>query len=475
MKVWTTVLALCLVAPAASAQEQTTSYRNALPGDVPQDSPWDVLEAPGLSSLVTEGLAGNRDLRSAAVRVVQAEAQAGQALSPILPTVLATAGVNLGPYETAQRKQMSFTLPDALAGLVGTGDGEDTEDPTVRWTGNVLLQASWSPDLFGQRIATHRAALDSVAAGRDDRDDFAALVGLQITSAWLDAVTAARQERILREQLGVIEELLQLVELRHEQGSTTALDVLQQRQQVASLRAALPGAAANVQVQQARLHTLLGRGPGSPALELPSELPPVPPLVGAGQPADLWDNRPDLRALADRREAAKARKHSAVANLLPSLSFSGNVGVSWWHDNEFDSLETWGVGASLTVPIFRGGGEWAAIRGAEAGLSSAGLSLDSTFLSAVEAVESGLARHREGLRALEARGAQLDAAQAAFDKSRERYLAGLEPYVTVLTAFNSLLQAQIARLQSHRALLGTQLGLRQALGGDWTRGLGKES
>ncbi|HSP80363.1 MAG TPA: TolC family protein, partial [Myxococcaceae bacterium] len=130
-----------------------------------------------------------------------------------------------------------------------------------------------------------------------------------------------------------------------------------------------------------------------------------------------------------------------------------------------------GAGASLSVPIWLGGAEHAAIRQARAVETAATASFRQLVLQAAQEVEGVLAREEQQREQVAALERQVEAARLAREESQARYLAGLTNYVQVLTATNAWQQAQLSLLQARRDLLGLRIQLHAAVGGGWTKGL----
>src|SRR5690606_23054599 len=99
---------------------------------------------------------------------------------------------------------------------------------------------------------------------------------------------------------------------------------------------------------------------GAPLPDAPPVLPPPPELPPTGLPAELLENRPDLRAAEARRQAAGARAGAALRDLLPSLLLGAGAGYQDRDLSEVDPVFAWSVNGTLSVPIWLGGRNHAA-------------------------------------------------------------------------------------------------------------------
>ncbi len=429
-------------------------FTRTIPGDRVDEAPWSQLGDATLDGLVSEALRANGDLSAAVRRIEQADALALQALGPNLPILSASVGANVGPGD-----------------VVGASVPPGQDPPDILWTGNALLLANWSFDLAGARLLAFRAGLADTVAAEQDRDQFAVGLGVQVTEAYLDAAAAAGQLAVLERQLALGSSLLEGVEARYDTGSSTAAAVLQQRRQVEALRGALAPARAALEVARSRLAVLLARSPGE-TVDGPAALPALLEPPPTGTPRDLLAGRPDLRGAIARHDAGVHRRMASGAAFAPSLGVNASGGLQWRRadDEDVEDQTTWGVGFSLTIPLFNAATIGGARQSRAAELSSRD-ALGQQILAAVGEVEQGLVQREQLALQLAALQRQLAASRTAFRVAEDRFSAGLDDYLTLLTSWSSLLADELSEINVRRSLIGADMRLRAALGGSWTRSL----
>ncbi len=455
-------LAIPIVAGALAAPAEPTlrldelSYSQPSAGAPAAEPWWRGFGDPVLAELVEEGLSSNRDLAATWSRALQAEALARQGLAGLLPSLSADLSASSAPL-------------DSLGFMFGTGGLQSDDAPELYHSGKAGLELSWQADIWGRQALSWRSGRYDAQAAAGDRDALALALSASIAGFWYDLVAAGAQQALSEEQVQVSASLLELAELRFERGEVTALDVLQQRQQLAGSRATLPAVRAQRRLLEQQLQVLLGRPPSHPPPSPPAALPEPPAEAAIGEPADLLALRPDLRAALARLEARRAERKAATRQLLPSLGFSGEAGRQWMVSEETRELDSWSIGAGLSVPIFQGGQVRAAVQAARAAEQAAARDLDQALLTALAEVEGALVQQQEYAERLAAYREQALWAERAFDESRQRYKEGLVTYVNVLTALQASQQAQLSSLAAQRDLLGARIALHQALGGHWIR------
>lgn len=426
------------------------------PGRLDNAGWWKRFSDPGLDALVSRGLEDNLDLATARSRIDEAEAQVIVALAPLMPTASWDSTVTTAPLDS-----LGFQFGGAAGG--GGGGAPAQNLPELYYTASSALNVGVEIPLTGRNILSHRASKRDLRATKDDLDDQKRLLTQSIVSAYYDVAAAKAQLDIVRKQVEINESLLELTQARFEAGSATAVEVLQQRQQLAASKTLVPQAEIQVQAFSQQLAVLLGEPPGR-NFSVPDQLPALPPHPEVGSPSDLAESRPDLRALAHRLEAASDRKKSARRQFAPSLRLSGQYGVQALRIQDWRSQGFWNLGVTLSVPLSTGGATWGRAKQATAAERTAARQLDASTLTALREVEDALVRERKRQEMLEAYREQAAAAEAAFEESRQRYAVGLSEYLTVLAALNTHQQSELSVVTAHRDLIAARIALHTALG-----------
>ena len=390
---------------------------------------------PALLALVTEALAYNADLQSAAARVEQAGGYVKVAGASLLPAV-------------------------GVAGLTGdkSGGGGALE--------GIFLNASLELDVWGRvRYGTAAATSQSEAAVADfayARQSLAAMVA----KSWFVAVQAGLQRGIAQETVRSAEALQGLAQDRLRIGNGNEQAVAQARANVGSYRDRLR------QVDLAReqalraLELLLGRYPAG-EIAVAEQLSALPPPVPPGLPSQLLERRPDVVAAERRVAAAFARVGEARAAQLPRISLTAGISsvssdllVLQNHDNP-----AWSVGANLLAPLYQGGALRAQVEIRTAEQKQAVADYARAGQRAFGEVENALSAEA----ALRDRDDLLDATvrdnARALELSQVQYKVGSADLRAVEQNQLSLYSARMTRLGVQAEQLAQRVNLHLALGG----------
>jgi multidrug efflux system outer membrane protein len=418
---------------------------------------WELIRDPDLAALVREALEGSYDLQDAIARMEVARQNANASEAALFPEL----GVALGPSY-----QQVFL--GAISGLNAPG----LPTGNIRYP-HYLLQAtvSWDIDLWGRLRRLREAALAQFLASEEHRRAvIVSLVG-DIAQGYFNLQALDLQLAIARRTVASRQETLVLFRDRERGGVGSALDTASEEALLAGARATIPDLERQIAQAENQLSTLIGRPPGPVRRGLDLAHQPPPPDPPVGMPASVLERRPDVRQAEAFVMAANAEVGAAFANLLPSLSFTGNVGV------EGSSLEHLFTGRALTylasgllsdaIPVLNGAQKVYGWRGQQASYVVAVVAYRRTVLTALSEVANALVAlktYREARVQLEAQvAAQVESLRLA----KERFTNGVASYLDVVQAEQNLFPSELTLAQTIGAQFASLTELYRALGGGW--------
>jgi outer membrane protein, multidrug efflux system len=461
--------------PAMSALEAGSgahpgagSQAVAGPAAGPLTSWWRQFGDATLDTLIERAVRANLDLRAAVLRTSEALAQRDIDAAGQWPTLSANASYD--------RERISETTPEGsllggasrLAAIPGIGR---VNIPNPFNQAQLGAGASWEPDLFGRLRRTVEAANASAQVSLEDQRSVRVAMLAQVAQSYIELRGAQARRAVALADLATIDDLLQLTQQRHAAGLNTELDVRNARAQASQTRASLPGF--ELQITQAihRLGVLLGEDPEALRSELdrPGAIPPVPPQVPLGLPAELARRRPDIREAEASLHAATAQVGVAVADLYPQLTLSANGG---FQSESIGSLLRWSslfgsVGPALDIPIFDRGRR-RTVRLYNLKAQEAALAYQSAVLNALHEVEDAAAAYRADQQQRQWLTDTVAQNRIALDLARQRYQSGLYDFTNVLEVQRTLQQSEQSLLESTTAVSSDLVTLYRALGGGWS-------
>lgn len=464
LAVASSALAGCAVGPdfKPQAAPDTSRYLSDRAGDRVPGHPivhtaeippqwWELFRSPALNRIVADGIAHNTDLAAAeaAVRVAQANALAQR--GALFPSV--TGNFN------SSRQQVAVDLSSPL---------ESGANIFNLHTGQVTV--SYVADVWG---GTRRQveSMDAQAKMRAFQRE-----GVYLTLASNIALAAIEEGRLrgqisaTRRVIDLQSEVLRLLKRQQEQGQIALTDVAAQETAVAQTRLLLPPLEKQLAQQRHLLSFLTGRvssdAPGETfnlgSFRMPRRLP-------LSLPADLVRQRPDIQAAEANFHASNAMIGVAIANRLPQITLTGNVGAA---AASFAQLAApgaglWMIAGNAAQTIFDAGVLENKQRAAEAEADQSLALYRSTVLAAFQNVADVLRALQAGTRAIRAATDAERSASQSITLLRKQVDQGQISVPLLLAAQQAYLQTSLARLDAQAAQLANTVALFQALGGGW--------
>ncbi len=427
--------------PAAGPSMQSSSVQSL--GD---EKWWDVFQDPELQALIRAALKNNYDVRIAATRVLQAQAQLGITRADQLPSL--SAGGNI------------TSLQSPKLGPI----------PAYELTqGEVTGSAAWNLDFWGKyRRATEAARANLLANQWAQKEVMATLVA-NLATSYFKLRQLDLELEISKRTLSSRGNSLKLTQTLEQHGINSMLDVRQSEQLVYTAATEIPDFERQIAQQENAISILLGKNPSAVPRGLKLAEQPQAPEVPVGVPSSLLERRPDVRQAEANLIAANAQIGVARAAYFPQISLTGSAG---YESPALTNLFTgpagvWNLAASLTQPIFEGGRLKSNVRLTEAQRDQMVLTYQQTIQGAFRDVSNALVAYRKDQEFTTQQRRLFESAQDAARLSEVRFKAGTTDYLEVLTNDTNSLAAELGLAQARGNELIALVQLYQALGGGW--------
>jgi len=332
------------------------------------------------------------------------------------------------------------------------------------------VSVSYVLDLWGGNRRQVESLVAQANAQRFELEaTYLTLTSNLVNAAITEASTRAQIETT-RQIIDAQTRILSTLQRQHELGDVSDADVAAQVTALEQSKATLPPLEKQLALQRDLLAALAGRTPdqdiGAPftldALQLPTELP-------VSLPAQLVEQRPDVRAAEEQLHSASAEVGVAIANRLPNVQIDAAFGRASEKANQLFSAGNgfWNLGASVTQPLFDGGTLKHKQRGAEAAYTQAAAQYRSTVIQAVQNVADTLHAIDADARTLAAAERAERAAAKSLDIAKHQLALGDISESAMLNAQLAWQQTAIALVQARAERYADTVAVFQALGGGW--------
>jgi len=466
-------LAGCKVGPNYKRPVVATpaSYRGALAPDIAATATttplgaqkWDtVFTDPVLQSLITEALKNNYDVKIAADRVIEQQAQVGITKAGEYPTV--TGG---GSYD-------AIGLPSSLLNSLNSNNnssGSTTKknSQTNYFSGGLTASVAWNLDFWGMyRRETEAARANLRATEWAQQTTYSSLVE-SVASNYYQLRTLDAELDITKQTLAARQDSLKLTQTLEQGGNTSLVDVRQAEQLLYTAQSQIPNLENQIEALENNLSLLLGRSPGPIARGQAIADVTHPVDIPVGLPSDLLERRPDIRRAEQLLVQANANIGVAKAQFFPQLSITGTGGTS---SSQLKGLVDsknlyYYVAGSLSQPIFDAGKIRSNYNLAKAQHQELLDTYQQTIAGALRDVSSALIAYSKTREYREQQEKLVASATDAVKLSRIRYNGGAASYLEVLTDDTNLYSAQLTLQAAQQQEALSLVQLYNALGGGW--------
>jgi len=458
------LLAGCAVGPDYKRPEATaipasyagaaTGWKVAQPqGQLPKGNWWKIFADPELGALETRATDANQQLKAAVDRFAEARASLDVTRAGLFP--------NLSLSGAYARQHISANAPSVTT-------GQAIGHPSTYNDFSMPLDLGYEIDLWGRVRRSVESAQARTQASADDLEAVRLAVQAEVAVDYFTLRALDSERAVLRSSIQVFSKSLDLTANLRAGGVATDLDVAEAETVLKTTEAQLPAVA----LQRAQFEHALALLVGEPAasFRVPERaLSAMPPSIPSGVPSELLERRPDISSAERLMAAANANIGVVKAAFFPSLQLSGLAGFESIAPGVLfnGSSWQWGVGPSLTMPLFEGGKLRAGLRFAKATYEEMVANYRQTVLTAFSEVEDNLAAQDLLARQYEAESGALVAARIQLRVANNRYRDGLITYIEVATAESTELNIEFDTVQLQGQQLVAAVTLVKSLGGGW--------
>lgn len=387
-----------------------------------------------LLQLIDTALQRNIDLRTAYLRIEQAETVLKNARLSYLPSVGLTAD------GTVSNSGTSYTLGGS---------------------------ASWEVDIFGKNTNAKRGAQEALESSRAYAQAVQTNLVATVANGYYTLLMLDEQLRISKETLDSWKKSVRVLEsLKRGGGGVTDAAVLQSQASCMALESEILSIEKNIKESENALCALLATTPSTIERGVLADQQ-FPSDLSVGVPLQLLANRPDVRVAEHQLAQSFYATNVARALFYPSVNLSGTFG--WTNGAGGVELNPagWLLNAigSLVQPLFNKGANVANLNIAKAEQEVAMLNFQQSLLNAGAEVNDAITALQTARRKLDIDNKQVNALQEAVRKTELLMRHSSVNYLEVLTSQQSLLNAEQSVAQDRFDEIQSVISLYHALGG----------
>lgn len=424
--------------PAAAQSNSSNSAQNAYAGSVQAVTPVAGVMRLSMDDAIRLGIENNLGVVLARENQKLAHAQKLQIVNYLMPNITLHGETGFHEYNLEAQGFHPASVSD-FAALIPPGvhlslvTKVDVTNGQFNMTQQVFNWAGW--DAWRAANADFKAADHNAASSRG-------LVVLNVGNLYLQAIAAGTQVDMTKALLASDQLAFNQAHEEHLAGIAANLDELRARVAMQQQEQAVLQAEDGFEKAKIALKRAIGIAVDQ-QIQLTDAAPyaDLAPMTIDEARQAAYQNRQDFQTLKLEVRAATLERSATTHQRLPSLSFSGNYGVTGISGGNYH--DTFAAIGTLQIPIF----QEAKFRGdhdvAEAQVEELQSQLEDLKIKIDQQLRDSLLDMQTASQLVQVSKSSLGLAQQTLEQTTERFQAGVDTNLPVTEA-----QAQVARAQS---------------------------
>lgn len=330
--------------------------------------------------------------------------------------------------------------------------------------------ASWQVDIWHKLRNAKKAAMYRYLAGVEGKNFMVTNLVAEIASSYYELMALDNQLEILEENIGIQTDALEIVKLQKAAARATELAVRKFEAELLKNRSRQYRIRQQILETENRINFLLGRYPQPIERDSRRFSDLLPDAVFAGIPAQLLQNRPDVRQAELELAATRLDVKAAKANFYPSVRITAGVGYQAFEPGYFLSTPEsmlYSVAGDIVAPVVNRNAIKAAFYSANAKQIQAAYNYEQSILGAYIEVANQLSNisNLENSYILESQ--QVQALTESIDISNVLFRSARADYMEVLLTQRDALDSKFEMIETRKEQLNAVVNVYRALGGGW--------
>ncbi|MBR9860085.1 TolC family protein [bacterium] len=421
----------------------------------------DFYKDSNLVSLIDSALYNNQELNIMIREIEKARNEIQAKKGEYLPFVGIRAGSDV-------EKVGRYTSKGAMEATTDIEPGKPMPEPVPDQL--ISAYATWEIDIWHKLRNGRKAAAERYLASVEGRNFMLTNLVSEIAKSYYELLALDNQLRIVRQTIAIQTNALRIVKLQKQSAKVTELAVRKFEAEVLKTKSLRFDIQQRIVETENRINLLVGRYPQAIPRDSSGFMDLVPVDVSSGLPAQLLQNRPDIRAAEYQLKASKLDVAVARANFYPSLSISAALGLQAFNPlyltRAAESM-MYSLGGELLAPVVNRKGIIASYKNANASQIQAAYEYQKKVLTAYLEVANQLSNIENLRQSYDLREQQVEALSASIKISIDLFQSARANYMEVLLTQRDMLDARFELVETKMKQMNATVNVYRALGGGW--------
>lgn len=416
---------------------------------------------PFLQALIDTALAHNQELNIARQEILVAQSEARARKGEYLPFVGLRAGAGLD-------KVGRYTLPGATVESLNIEPEKKTVEPIPDFM--LGAAASWELDIWHKLRNSQKAAVNRYLATTEGKNYATTQLVAEVASSYYELLALDKELDILRQNIRIQSDAFEIVKTEKQASRLTELAVKRFEAQLLNTKGLQYNIQQKITETENRIHYLTGVY-GTAIKRSATDITEFrPDTVLAGVPAQLLQNRPDVRAAELGLAAAHLDVQAARAAFYPSLRLSAAVGLNAYQPQlllQAPESMLFNLLGDALLPLVNRNALHAQYAAASAKQQQALLVYERTALSAYLEVINQMAMINNMAASYTLKTEEVAALNQSVNISGQLFRNARADYMEVLLTQRDALESRFQLVEIKMKQLNAWVNAYKALGGGW--------
>ena len=414
-----------------------------------------------LDSLITKALSNNQELNITMQEIAVAKNEIRARKGEYLPFVGLKGGAGV-------EKVGRYTSQGANDANTEIKPGIETPEPLQDY--GIKAYATWELDIWNKLHNAKKASVSKYLATVEGKNFMVTNLIAEIANSYYELLALDSQLAIVQQNIGLQNNALKIVKLQKEATRVTELAVKRFEAQVYNTRSLEFGIQQRIIETENKINFLAGRFPQHVQRSTQNFTDLVPNAISAGIPAQLLENRPDVKQAEMDLVAAKLDIKVAKARFYPSVGISAGIGLQAFDSKYlFKTPESllYSLTGDLIAPLINRNAIKASYYTANAKQIQAVYNYEKTILNAYIEVSNQLAKMDNMAKTYDLKAKQVEALNASIAISNDLFLSTRADYMEVLLTQRDALESKFDLIETKLQQMNAMVNIYYALGGGW--------
>ncbi|WP_409559649.1 TolC family protein [Flavobacterium sp.] len=414
-----------------------------------------------LKTLIETALANNQELNIAMQEIEIARNEVKTRKGEYLPFVGLRGGAGVD-------KVGRYTSKGANDATTEIKPGVETPEPLQDYM--VGAYATWEVDVWGKLRNAKKSAISRYLASVEGRNFMVTNLISEIADSYYELIALDNQLEIVNQNIAIQNNAFEVVKLQKEAARVNELAVRRFQAQVLDTKSLQFNILQKITETENRINFLVGRFPQHVDRDASTFFAFNPKEVHIGIPAQLLENRPDIKQAELELQATKFDVKSAKARFYPSLGISAGVGFQAFKPSYlFTTPESllYNVVGDLAAPLLNRNAIKASFNTANAKQIQAVYEYEKVLLNAYVEVSNLQNKIENSRKAFELKAQQVEAMNQSVTIANDLFKSTRADYMEVLLTQRDALESKFDLVETKMQQINAMIAVYRALGGGW--------